>query len=143
MPRLSPRRAGVLGALVLAGCLSVLLPGCAAEDDDARTTARDPTTGVATSSPASSGADVQLVEIEIADGQVDVATDRVEVALGARVRLAVTSDTADEVHVHGYEESVELAPGRRTTLELTADTPGLFEVELHESGLLLVQLEVR
>lgn len=63
--------------------------------------------------------------------------------LGARVVLAVTSDTADELHVHGFDQSVELKPGRRTTLELTADSPGLFEVELHESGLLLVQLEVR
>ena len=144
MPRLFPRRGGLIGALVLAGCLSVLVPGCAAgDDDDARTAGSDPTTAVSTSSPASSGADVQLVEIEVADGRVVVVADRVEVALGARVVLAVTSDAADEVHVHGYDRSVELTPGRRTTLELTADSPGLFEVELHGSGLLLVQLEVR
>ncbi len=144
MPRSFSRHVGVLGALVLAGCLSVLVPGCAAGvDDDARTAAGDPTTAVSTSSPVSSGADVQLVEIDVADGRVEVVDDRVEVALGARVVLAVTSDAADEVHVHGYDRSVELTPGRRATLELTADSPGLFEVELHESGLLLVQLEVR
>lgn len=143
MPRLFSRRVGVLGALALAGCLSVLVPGCAAGDDDAGTAASDPTSAASTSSAASSGADVQLIEIEVADGQVDVAADRVEVALGARVVLAVTSDAADEVHVHGYDRSAELTPGRRTTLELTADSPGLFEVELHGSGLLLVQLEVR
>ncbi len=142
MLRSFPRRAGVLGALVLAWCLSVPVAGCAA-GDDARTTISDPAPATSSAAPTGNGADVQLVEIEVAEGQASVAADRVEVALGEQVRLAVTSDTADELHVHGYDQSVELVPGRQTTLELTADTPGLFDVELHESGLLLVQLEVR
>lgn len=150
------RRARLLGALTLAGCLSVSVTGCAAGDDGtlvgAETTAAvltpspdvaETPTAAPTPAPDDSGADIQLVEIQVADGQVSVAADRVEVALGAQVRLAVTSDTADELHVHGYDHSVELVPGRQATLELTADTPGLFDVELHESGLLLVQLEVR
>jgi hypothetical protein len=37
-------------------------------------------------------------------------------------------------------------PGQPTTLELTVDTtlgPGIYEVETHESELLLFQIEVR
>ncbi len=57
--------------------------------------------------------------------------------------LQVTSDVDDEVHVHGFDVEKPLDAGQTTTIELTADQQGVFEVETHESELLLVQLEVR
>jgi heme/copper-type cytochrome/quinol oxidase subunit 2 len=63
--------------------------------------------------------------------------------LGARVTLKVTSDVADEVHVHGYDRFADLKPKRTTTLSFKATSPGLYEVEAEDADTLLVQLLVR
>jgi hypothetical protein len=55
----------------------------------------------------------------------------------------VTSDRSDELHVHGYDKTVPLAPGSPAVVQFVADLPGVFEVETHDSGLLLFQLVVR
>ena len=56
----------------------------------------------------------------------------------------MTSDVPDELHVHGFgDPEVELVAGRPATLELLADEPGLYEVETHETDLLLTQILVR
>ncbi|GAA2777776.1 hypothetical protein [Saccharopolyspora taberi] len=83
------------------------------------------------------------VDVEVSNGQVHAPSDRVEVARGQQVRLTVRSDRPDELHVHGYDRSARLEPGRQATIEFGADIPGVFEVELHESGLALPSLEVR
>ncbi|HTJ34022.1 MAG TPA: hypothetical protein VL738_12395 [Dactylosporangium sp.] len=70
-------------------------------------------------------------------------TGRVEVAKGDVVRITVTSDEADELHVHGYDLELPLAAGTPGSLTLTADKTGLFEVETHKSHLVLFQLVVR
>ena len=79
--------------------------------------------------------------VSVEEGEVD-GGGRVEVAQGSRVRLTVEADVTDEVHVHGYDLFAEVAPGRPATLEFLADIPGIFEVELEESQLHLLELEV-
>ncbi len=91
-----------------------------------------------TSSPDETGV---IVEIVIEAGVV-MGEPRVEVALGEMVTLVVTSDTADEVHVHGYDLYLDLEPGVSAQLEFVADVPGIFEVELEDARLLLTDLEV-
>jgi FtsP/CotA-like multicopper oxidase with cupredoxin domain len=98
--------------------------------------------------PAGSGAAPAAeglhVTATVSAGTVQTASPRVEVERGATVRITVTSDVADEVHVHGFGDPVlELTPGTPATLEVAADTDGLYEVETHDSGLLLFQLLVR
>jgi ferric-dicitrate binding protein FerR (iron transport regulator) len=67
---------------------------------------------------------------------------RVKVPLGSDVRLEVTADQADEVHLHGYDRKVDIEPGTPAVLDFQADTPGVFEVELEEAALKLVELQV-
>ncbi|MGY1651907.1 hypothetical protein [Geodermatophilus sp. SYSU D01119] len=89
------------------------------------------------SSPA-----VRAIVVEVAGGQVTGDTGRVVVAAGEQVALTVTSDVADELHLHGYDLTADLAPGRPATVEFTADLPGVFEAELHGSGTVLLSLQV-
>lgn len=81
--------------------------------------------------------------MSIADGKVSPKPRRVKVDKGSRVRLLVTIDVDDVLHVHGFEIEEPLEAGRTTTVKLVADQSGIFEVETHESGLSLLQLEVR
>lgn len=98
-----------------------------------------------TGSAAPSGAPQadRTVTLAVRDGKVVPATGRTEVKRGERVALRVTSDRSDTLHVHGYDKELALPAGQEETLVLTADRTGLFEVETHESGLVLTQLLVR
>lgn len=109
----------------------------AADDEPATTSAEAPETTTAPAPEPDPGIAVQFREGEVQGG---VRTE--EVAVGEQVRLSVTSDVADEVHVHGYDLTVDLEPGVAGVIELTADLPGVWEVELEESGTPLLELQV-
>ncbi|MFE7239210.1 hypothetical protein [Streptomyces sp. NPDC057580] len=85
----------------------------------------------------------RTLEIVVSHGKVSPAPGRTELRKGQRIELRVRTDRADTLHVHGYDKEARLPAGRTTTLTLTADRTGLFEVETHESDLLLTQLVVR
>ena len=83
------------------------------------------------------------IVVEVKGGKVSGVADTVEVAVGDEVILVVSSDKADEVHVHGYDETDDVSPKERAELEFTADIPGVFEVELEEAVLPLFELQVQ
>jgi heme/copper-type cytochrome/quinol oxidase subunit 2 len=66
----------------------------------------------------------------------------VTLSKGEKVALVVTSDVADEIHLHGYDLSADVAAGGSATIRFTADTVGRFEVELEERGVQLAELQV-
>ena len=84
----------------------------------------------------------QTIAVEVAEGVVSGGYQRTEVALGSVVALHVVADTADSVHVHGYDIMSPVAPGGPAHFAFSADIPGVFEVELEDSGLLLLLLEI-
>lgn len=145
----------VIGTLAVTGC------GGTTEDatDSPSSTSAAPETsaGDATTPSESAGVDPSpsdseqpaqtpvIIEIQISAGQVRTEIDRVPVAVGDAVRMTVASDVADQVHVHGIEELLAVEPGERAVLEFVVPegtAPGLYEVETHDSALLLLQLEV-
>ncbi len=83
-----------------------------------------------------------VIAVAISDGVVSTLSDRVPVSLGDIVELSITSDTTDEAHVHGYDILRPLVGGETVVLRFTADVPGIFEIELEGSGLLLLELAV-
>ncbi|MFJ3902751.1 hypothetical protein [Streptomyces sp. NPDC090025] len=85
----------------------------------------------------------RTLTITVTGDSVQPPPSRVELKKGEQLTLRVTSDRADTLHVHGYDRELPLAAGRPATLTLTVDRTGLFEVETHESGLVLTQLVVR
>jgi hypothetical protein len=92
---------------------------------------------------AGSSRKADTIRVAVKDGKVTPATHREPVARGDTVKLVVTTDTADEVHVHGIDIEKETAPGKPVTITLVAKDAGIYEVETHKSGLQLLQLEVR
>jgi heme/copper-type cytochrome/quinol oxidase subunit 2 len=99
--------------------------------------------GQASSAATQAGGGPQTIQVQVSGNHVQTASKRVKVKLDSQVRLEVTADRADEVHLHGYDRKVDLTPGKQATLEFTADTPGVFEVELEEAGLKLLELQVQ
>lgn len=104
---------------------------------------RPPEPGPGSPPPAVSAGPVKLVEITVSGRSVSPPPGRVEVKQGEQVRMVIHSDTPDEVHVHGYDLEKPVGPGQDAVIEFAATQTGLFEVETHDSGLLLTQLAVR
>ncbi len=84
----------------------------------------------------------QTIAVEIVGGEPVGGHQRVEVELNSEVAIMVTSDTAEEIHVHGYDILHSVAVGEPLHFSFAAGIPGVFEVELEDSGRLLLQLTV-
>ncbi len=124
-------------ALVAVASTAVVLAGCAGTPPQAAGSSAP-----ASSTAAASSAADQRIEVQVSGGQISGDTGRVPVAAGSHVTLVVTSDVADEVHVHGYDKEQELSPGQPAEIVFDATIPGVFEVELHEAGTTLLSLQV-
>lgn len=74
------------------------------------------------------------------DGDLVGGVRRESVDVGAKVTMIVEGVTDEQVHVHGYDLYIE--PEGPFTLEFDALIPGRFEVELEQSGQLLIELTV-
>src|SRR3954463_6183124 len=98
--------------------------------------------GPAPTASPSLGRGAATVTVTVTGGKVHTPAERVKVPAGRTVRIVVTSDKADEFHLHGYDREIELKPGVPGTLLFVADRPGVFEAELHHSGLRAFELQV-
>jgi heme/copper-type cytochrome/quinol oxidase subunit 2 len=96
--------------------------------------------GASAKPPAASA--VRSINIKVHGGKVSGDTGRITVPVGSPVVLSVSSDVADEIHVHGYDRKANVPAGATASVVFTANNPGVFEVELENSKLQLVQLQV-
>lgn len=134
----------VAGVAVIVALFLVLRPRDEEPEPRTSPTVTDvtPTTTLNTAVPPTTPVDeVYVIEAEFEDGQAR-GPARVPVARGQRVRITVTSDVEEEVHVHGYDLRADVAPGEPAVIEFVADASGVFEVELERSHVLLFRLEV-
>jgi hypothetical protein len=140
LSRLPAALAGLGLAAALTGCAGTDEPVPAGSSTSSSSSASASTSASAVpSAPAAAG---QRIEVTVTGGQVTGDTGRVPVPAGEHVTLVVTSDAADELHVHGYDLTADLPPGTPATVEFDATIPGVFEVELHDAGTLLLSLQV-
>jgi hypothetical protein len=138
-------RACGLAAVVL------MLAACSGDDTASPPSTAAPETTAAPASTSSSSTTstpptteaVRVVEVSYAGGQVAGGAQRISVRLGEKVRLRVTSDVADEVHVHTYDLRAAVAPGQPAEIDVVASIPGRHEVELEKKRRQLLVLEVR
>lgn len=136
-------RSVLTGSALIVG---LTLTGCAAEAPSAgpaSSAATTSTTETATSAPTSAAPVGVTIEIMLKSGRFTPQGRTVEVPLGEPVTLDITADAAGELHVH--DDAGTLVPfiEGTTAKELTFAAPGVIEVEDHESGVVVVQLEVR
>ena len=107
------------------------------------TTEAPPATTEAPPATTASPPDTVRINYVIVDGKPQGGIARDSVARGRTVVITVTSDVAEEVHVHGYDLSADVAPGAPATIRFVADAPGRFEIELENSAVQIAELEVR
>jgi FtsP/CotA-like multicopper oxidase with cupredoxin domain len=72
-----------------------------------------------------------VTRIAIVGGSVQGGAKTIEVGQGETVRIVVTADAPDEIHLHGYDIERNAAPGQPARFRFTADAEGEFEMESH------------
>ena len=141
------RRATVLlvAAALLTGSLA--LASCGGDDGDASGTTTETTTQTTetTTTETTTEPEVEtptVVRVTVVDGTPKGGIVRATVDQGDRVRLVVTSDVADEIHLHGYDISRDVAAGGTVTLAFRATIPGRFEAELEDRRVQIADITV-
>lgn len=100
------------------------------------------TPGAATAGASSGAAQVRRLTLTVVGDRVTGDTGTVPVKLGEPVELTVTSDVADEVHVHGVDIGKDVPAGGTVVIDFTQRAPGRFEVELESRKRVLTRLQV-
>jgi FtsP/CotA-like multicopper oxidase with cupredoxin domain len=145
----------VVAMVVVLGVAFVLIAPGKEESSSSKTASTAPAAQEPTSTPATTTSDAPTAtapaaaprpaatRITVRDGAPVGGVQKVEVQQGDSVRLTITSDRPDEVHVHGYDLEEAVGPGAPARFSFTADADGVYEVELHESGNQIASLEVQ
>ena len=139
-----------IGLATLAAVV-VLFVVFAGGDDDGGGDSATPTTQAQTqTSPATETTTTTEQEPEVAaDQQITVRNGKpvggvkeLSYESGDRIRFVVTSDVADEVHVHGYDVAKDVPAGGSVRFRFPAMLEGVFEVELEGRGEQIAELRV-
>lgn len=96
------------------------------------------TTG-SSGSPAASGPPPTIV---VRNEEPVNGVETLEYSAGEQVEFKVKSNTATEVHVHGYEIEKEVPAGGTVTVSFPAELEGIYDVEVHPAEEQIAELRV-
>ena len=125
----------VIGVIVLIGLFYLLKPKSI------------PPTAPANSMPESTSSSqtatsAKIFDLIIKNKKLTAGPDTLKVTEGDEVTINITSDEAEEFHLHGYDKSVELEASKEAQLTFSANLTGRFPFELEKSKTELGALEV-
>ena len=137
----------IAGAVAVLVVLFVVLRG--GDDNGTETNAATTTTAATTSEETTTTEPTQtepppptFVNVEVRGGKVVGGPQTHEVPYKHHLVLVVTSDIADEVHVHGYDLMKDVQAGGTVQFSFITNLSGTFEFELEDEHLRLGELSV-
>ena len=83
-----------------------------------------------TTQPAATGA-IKTATIAVAGGKAVGGEQTLKVKKGDHVRITVSVDAPQEVHLHGYDIEKTVQPGTPGVWDFTATFEGIFDMESH------------
>jgi len=110
--------------------------------DDGNDTKSTQATGATGTTGAGKPALPPPVRIVVSGAKPVGGIKKITVQKGDRVRFTVTSDVADEVHVHGYDFMKDVPAGGTVRFDFPARIDGSFEVELEQRAEQIASLRV-
>lgn len=142
--------------LPLVAGLVLALGACGAEDDGSAVDETPAAQASSTPEPSPSTGASEPVEEETEDpyegsvvvemsfegGTASPLGERVQADVGQPIVFLVTADEPGELHAHTTEELTLEYPAGESELTMVVEQPGVVEVESHDLGAILVQLQV-
>jgi hypothetical protein len=89
-----------------------------------------------------SQADAEVPTIVVRDGEPVDGVAELEYSAGDEIRFRVTSDAAEEIHVHGYDIAKIVPAGGTIEFAFPAELEGIYEAELEELGVQIAELRI-
>jgi hypothetical protein len=109
----------------------------------AGTTATDTTGGADTQATTTAAPPKPAIPVvTVVDAKPQGGIKKLKFTKGDTIRFQVKSDTADEIHFHGYDVHEDVAAGGTATFSLPAKIEGRFVVELEDHGTQIAEVEV-
>jgi hypothetical protein len=137
----------IVAALVVAIVAFLVLSGGDDDEDSTSTTptqtqqtetqAGEPTATVPEPKPPPEFETIRVVGGEPAGGVKEITVQKDET-----VRIEVRSDTAGEIHLHGYDISKDVEAGGSVRFNFPATIEGVFEIEIEETHTPVGELRV-
>jgi hypothetical protein len=110
--------------------------------ESATTTTQTQTTATTNTTRTQEPEAAAYQQVTVRDGKPAGGVKELSYESGDRVRFIVTSDVADEVHVHGYDLSKDVRAGGSVRFSFPARLEGVFEVELESRAEQIAELRV-
>lgn len=86
------------------------------------------------------GSDVPTIEVR--NGEPVGGVQTLEFSAGEEVRFRVSSDEAEEIHVHGYDIAKDVPAGGTIEFDFPAELEGIYEAELEGQGVQIAELRI-
>jgi hypothetical protein len=135
----SPLRAAIIGCATVA-----LMAGCGSSSGGTSPTTAEPVPSTDSTASVSAQPDALRLDLSIDGGTVEPTNQRLDASVGQSISMSITSDVADELHVHSVpEHTFEIEPGEQQLFTFTVDVPGQVDIELHQSDRTVATLVVR
>ena len=138
------QRLGVVTLTIVVAVAAFLILKPAGDDDEpqrstttepqAQTQPAETVTEEVTEAEPAPPPEPSVNRISISGGAVEGGAKKIAAKTGETVRIAVSSDTPDEIHVHGYDLTKKVAPGKPARFVFKATIEGEFEIEAHDLG---------
>lgn len=139
-------------AIVAVGLVAAILAFVAlqpADDENAVSTATATATATATTPTGATTAasapepEPETFTVRVRGGQPVGGVQTISAQRGDDIRIRVTADAPEEVHLHGYDVERPVGPGQPAIFEIDdANLEGIFEIELHGSAVQIANLRV-
>jgi hypothetical protein len=147
------RLAIVVGAIAVLVVAYVVFSG--GGDDGKKAVSQPAATGTsstqstATSATDTSGTDTSATTtpapptVRVVGAKPQGGVKKLSFSKGDTIRFRVVSDTADEIHVHGYDLMKDVPKGGTVTFSFKGSIDGRFVVELEDHGEQIAELDVQ
>jgi hypothetical protein len=148
VPRRSTVRSVMLSA-TLAICITLsacaTTPSSQPSADPTPLPSATPISEASTPTSTPSSVDAVTIDITISGGKVSPSGRKLDVAVGQKVVLNVSSDVDEEIHAHALDDGYQLdvSAGKPATGSFVVSDPGSFYVEAHHLEKVIVILNVR
>jgi hypothetical protein len=151
----SRARIGIVVAAVVVLVVGFIIANGSGDDDKSKTTANTTTVTPAPADTTATGATTTTQQatttppaapaipiVRVVDAKPQGGVKRITFTKGDTIKFTVKSDTADEIHFHGYDVHKDVKAGGSATFSVPATIEGRFVVELEGHGTQIAEVEV-
>jgi hypothetical protein len=151
----SRARIGIVAAAVVLLAVGFIIANGSGDDDNKATTTATATvvapapadttaTGAATTTQptTTTPAAPAVPTVRVVDAKPQGGVKRISFTKGDTIKFRVRSDTADEIHFHGYDIAKDVKAGGSVTFSVPATIEGRFVVELEHHETEIAEIEV-